>query len=247
MRTPAGAPHVRIFPDAETLAHAAAQLFVETAAESRAARGRFTVALAGGTTPRRVYELLAGDEFRERIDWHGCHVFFGDERCVPPDDADSNYRMANESLLARVPLPAENVHRISGEGDAVANARLYEDELREFFGATAWPEFDLVLLGMGEDGHTASLFPHTPALEERAAWVTANWVERLGAYRITLTAPAINRARSVLFMVAGASKAGALRAVIGGESDERTLPARLIRSVDGALHWYVDEAAAGKL
>ncbi|HEX9919035.1 MAG TPA: 6-phosphogluconolactonase, partial [Pyrinomonadaceae bacterium] len=155
-------PNIQIFADADAVARAAAQRFVELARASINSNGRFSVALAGGSTPKRIYELLAGGEFAAQLYWPGVHVFFGDERCVPPDDADSNYRMANEALLSRVGLPDENVHRMRGEGDAVANARLYEDELRDFFGeGAAWPEFDLILLGMGDDGHTASLFPGT--------------------------------------------------------------------------------------
>jgi 6-phosphogluconolactonase len=156
--------------------------------------------------------------------------------------------MANEALLSRVALPSENIHRMRGEGDAVANARLYEDELRGFFGDdAAWPEFDLVMLGMGDDGHTASLFPGTHALDVRAAWVTANPVEKFDAYRITLTAPAINHARHVMFIVTGAGKAERLHEVIHGAHDPQRLPAQLIQPQTGALAWFLDAAAAAKL
>jgi 6-phosphogluconolactonase len=204
-------PNIQIFADANEVARAAALRFMELARAGVETNGRFSVALAGGSTPRRIYELLAGGDFAAQLDWSSVHIFFGDERCVPPDHADSNYRMANEALLSRVPLPEANVHRMRGEGDAVANARLYEDELRGYFGDdAAWPEFDLVMLGMGDDGHTASLFPGTHALDVRAAWVTANWVEKFDAYRVTLTAPAINHARQVMFIVTGAGKAAKL-------------------------------------
>ena len=241
------AGRVLIFDDAEALARAAAQRFAGIAAESVNARGRFSVALSGGSTPRRIYELLSGDEFKARVDWPKAHVFFGDERCVPPDDDASNYRMARESLLSRVGVPAENVHRMIGEGDAAANARLYEDELRSSFGDAGLPAFDLVMLGLGDDGHTASLFPGTGALEDGGAWVAANWVGKLGAYRLTLTAPAINHAAHVMFVVAGAGKAERLREVLEGAREPQRLPAQLIRPAGGTLEWYVDRAAAARL
>jgi 6-phosphogluconolactonase len=241
-------PDMQIFADANEVARAAAERFVELARASINTNGRFSVALAGGSTPKRIYELLAGSEFAAQLYWPGIHVFFGDERAVPPDDADSNYRMANEALLSRVALPEENVHRMRGEGDAVANARLYEDELRGYFGeSAAWPEFDLVMLGMGDDGHTASLFPGTHALDAHAAWVAANWVEKFDTYRVTLTAPAINHARQVMFIVTGAGKAERLQEVIHGAHDPQRLPSQLIRPRAGALAWFLDEAAAAKL
>jgi 6-phosphogluconolactonase len=240
-------PNLQIFADASDVARAAADRFVALARESIEARGRFSVALAGGSTPKRIYELLAGEELREQVNWPEVHIFFGDERCVPPDDADSNYRMANEALLSRVPLPEQNVHRMRGEGDAVANARLYEDELRGFFGDVDWPQFDLVMLGMGDDGHTASLFPETHALDVQSAWVTSNWVEKFNTYRVTLTAPAINHARNVMFIVTGAGKADRLVEVIYGARDAHRLPSQLIQPQEGALAWFLDEAAAAKL
>jgi 6-phosphogluconolactonase len=243
---------VSIFDEAEEVARAAAVRFVEAARDAIQAEGRFSVALSGGSTPRRVYQLLASDEFRERVDWAKTHVFFGDERSVPPDHAESNYRMADEALLAHVPIPARNVHRIMGEGDAVANARLYEDELQTFFAGMRWPRFSLVLLGMGDDGHTASLFPDSQALAEQRAWVVANWVERLNAYRITLTVPAINEASRVVFIVTGAGKAERLRMVLRGvETDSdlqhELLPSQLIRPTAGTLEWLIDRAAATRL
>ncbi|HEV2862942.1 MAG TPA: 6-phosphogluconolactonase [Pyrinomonadaceae bacterium] len=242
-------PHgeVRVYEGPRELARAAAERFAELAAQAVKERGAFSVALAGGTTPRHVYELLAGDDFRDKIHWPDVHVFFGDERAVPPDHADSNYRMASEALLSRVPVPAENVHRMKGEGDAAANARQYEDELRAFFGDSARPRFDLVMLGMGDDGHTASLFPSTQALEETRAWVVANWVEKLNAWRVTLTAPAVNAARHVLFLVGGGGKAARLREVLRGERDTTRLPSQLVAPDDGALEWFIDRAAAADL
>jgi 6-phosphogluconolactonase len=239
-----GAHGVQVFDDAESVARAAAELFARLSRESVAERGTFSVALSGGTTPRRVYELLASDEYREHVPWPSVHVFFGDERTVPPDHAESNYRMASETLLSRVPLPAENVHRIEGVGDAAANASDYESVMRGFFGDAEWPRFDLVFLGMGDDGHTASLFPNTAALEESRAWVAANWVEKLGAWRITLTAPAINAARRVIFLVTGAGKAERLSEVLNGAHDPSRLPSQMIQPRDGQLEWYLDRAAA---
>jgi 6-phosphogluconolactonase len=242
-----GSNGVQVFDDAEAVARAAAELFARLSLEAVEERGSFSVALSGGTTPRRVYELLASDEYKERAPWPNVHVFFGDERTVPADHAESNYRMASEALLSRVEIPSENVHRIEGLGDAAANARNYESVVRRFFGDAGWPRFDLVFLGMGDDGHTASLFPETPALEESRAWVAANWVEKLGAWRITLTAPAVNAARRVVFLVTGASKSERLREVLNGARDPSRLPSQMIRPADGALSWYVDRAAAAKL
>jgi 6-phosphogluconolactonase len=238
---------VSVFDDAESVARAAAARVAELAGESIAARGLFTVALSGGNTPRSVYGLLAGGELVGGIDWPNVHVFFGDERMVPPDSAESNYRMASEALLSRVPVPPENVHRIDGVGDAAANASAYEREMRGLFGEAEWPRFDHVLLGMGDDGHTASLFPGTEVLKEGRLWAAPNWVEKLGAWRVTLTAPAINAARHVTFLVTGASKAGRLREVLKGERDPARLPSQLIRPSDGTLEWYVDRAAAAGL
>ncbi|HEX7314223.1 MAG TPA: 6-phosphogluconolactonase [Pyrinomonadaceae bacterium] len=240
-------PNVKVFDDAESVARAAAARVAELAREAIGARGLFTVALSGGSTPRRVYDLLAGEEFREGIDWPNVHVFFGDERMVPPDHAESNYRMANEALLSRVAVPPENVHRIDGLGDAAANASAYERDMRGLFGDAEWPRLDLVLLGMGDDGHTASLFPETDALNERRLWVAPNWVEKLGAWRVTLTAPVINAARHVAFLVNGAAKAERLREVLKGERDPARLPSQFIHPDEGVLEWFVDREAASKL
>jgi 6-phosphogluconolactonase len=247
-QTDGAPPGVRVFEDAEAVARAAAEEFARLAREAVDERGAFSVALSGGTTPRRVYELLASADFSPRVPWAGVHVFFGDERQVPPDHAESNYRMANEALLARVPLPAENVHRIEGVGDARANASDYESVMRGFFGdAAEWPRLDLVFLGMGDDGHTASLFPGTEALGEGRAWVAANWVEKLGVWRVTLTAPVINSARNVVFLVTGAGKAERLREVLAGERDTARLPSQLIEPREGELFWYLDRSAAAQL
>lgn len=238
---------VRIFETAEEVARAAADYFAEIALSSIDTEGRFSVALAGGSTPRRTYQLLASEEYRNRFPWSQVHIFFGDERAVSATHADSNYRMAEEALISLLPIPTENVHRIVGEGDAVANASLYEGELQTFFDGASWPRFNLVLLGIGDDGHTASLFPGTEALSEARAWVVANWVEKLKTYRITLTAPAINHAANIVFLVAGAGKAERLPEVLRGARNPLRLPSQLIQPVDGSLVWLVDKAAAQRL
>jgi 6-phosphogluconolactonase len=238
------ASNIRILENAEGVAHAAADCFVDITLSSISAQGRFSVALAGGSTPRRTYELLATEEYRNRIAWPKVHIFFSDERCVPPMHADSNYRMADKAMISLLPIPSQNVHRMAGEGDANANASLYEDDLRTFFDGAPEPRFDLVLLGMGDDGHTASLFPGTRALSEAEAWVIANWVEKLNTYRITLTPPAINHAANIIFLVTGAGKAERLPQVIRGARDPQKLPSQLIQPVNGSLVWLVDKAAA---
>jgi len=237
-------PKTFIYDNPEQLAEAAALRFINSAQAAIALQGRFSVAVAGGNTPKRVYELLASDSYRGRTEWSSVHIFFGDERCVPPDHQDSNYRMVKESLLSHVPIPTVNVHRMRGEDDPALGARLYEEELRAFFEAAPWPRFDLVLLGMGEDGHTASLFPATAALREKKAWVVANWVEQLKKFRLTLTVPAICHAAHIVFLVTGEAKARRLHEVLSGPRDPERLPAQLIQPVDGSLEWLVDKAAA---
>jgi len=237
---------IKTYPDADRLARAAAEHFVTLAAEAMAARGQFAVALSGGSTPHAAYALLASDEFAAQVDWSRVHIFWGDERCVPPDHLDSNYRMAREALLDHVPLSADNVHRVCGEMEPEAAAQAYAAELRAFFGSQ-WPAFDLVLLGMGNDGHTASLFPGSAVLRETArpvVAVTAEYQDR-PAHRVTLTFPAINAARQVVFLVAGAAKAETLQAVL--ESQSNRFPAQLIRPTSGQLTWLVDAAAASHL
>jgi 6-phosphogluconolactonase len=244
---PAAEGSVYVFDSAEDAARAVARRFVALAREALAARGHFSVALAGGSTPQRVYELLATDEHRESVAWEQVQIFFGDERCVSSDHAASNYRMAYESLLSRVPLPPQNIHRMKGEGDPALNAELYERELRAFFKDAEWPQFDLVMLGMGDDGHTASLFPQSAALKDRTAWVVANWVEKLKSFRLTLTVPAINQAAHVIFTVTGAGKAERLAQVLRRAPGAlEPLPAQLIRPRRGTLEWFVDTQAAAK-
>jgi 6-phosphogluconolactonase len=202
--------------------------------------------LSGGSTPRLLYELLADPRelFREQIAWDQTHFFFSDERHVPPDHPDSNYRMANEALFSHVPVPPLNIHRVVAENtDAEQAALNYEADLRKSFGE-AIPAFDLVLLGLGEDGHTASIFPGSPVLHETKRWVAAPWVEKLNSYRITMTLPVLNHGQSVLFLVTGASKSEILRTVMNTDRNPDLYPAQAISPTSGAVSWLVDEAAA---
>ncbi len=240
-------PTILVFETPEQVAMAAAERLVKLAQTSIHDNGLFTVALSGGNTPRLLYELLAQEAFKDRVDWSVVHTFFGDERMVPADHPDSNYRMAREALLSHMPIPDENVHRMNGIGAAVTNAGVYEKELRKFFAGSEWPRFDLVLLGLGKDGHTASLFPGTSALSEKHAWVVANWIDEFQSSRLTLTAPAINAAANVDFLVTGADKAQALATVLEGPSHPEQLPAQLIRPESGSVTWLVDRQAASKL
>ncbi len=246
-------PAVRVLATPADLSLAAADEFARRADAAVGARGAFTVALSGGSTPRGLYEVLAGDgpaPFRQQVPWAHIHVFWGDERHVPPDHPESNYGTAREALLSRVPILPEHIHRIPAERpEAGQAAEEYARTLRAYFRLAdgQWPRFDLVLLGMGPDGHTASLFPGSPVLRERARLVCAPWVERLCAYRITLTPPVLNHAACVLFLVAGEDKADTLRAVLHGEFQPDRLPAQVVRPTHGELMWLVDQAAARRL
>ena len=233
---------VHVYESTEALAEAAAGEFATKAAGAIQEFGRFTVVLAGGSTPKATYEILARD-YAGRIDWDKVHVFFGDERTVPPDDEDSNYRMAREALLDHVPVAS--VHRMQGELPPDEAAQAYEEELRGFFGPDELPRFDVILLGIGGDGHTASLFPETSALEVHDRWVVANPVLKLETTRITLTVPAINAAHAVYFLVAGEGKAEALAQILSGDADPREYPASLIQPQGGPM-WMLDQPAASK-
>ena len=235
--------NVEVYENPEGLAGAAAGEFAARAAEAIEERGRFTVVLAGGSTPKATYDILARD-YAGRIDWSKVHVFFGDERAVPPDDDDSNYKMVREALLDHVPIGS--VHRMQGELPPGEAAEAYEEELRGFFGPEELPRFDLILLGIGGDGHTASLFPETSALEVHDRLVVANPVLKLETTRITLTAPVINAAHAVYFLVAGDDKADALAHILGGDADPRAYPASLIQPQAGPT-WMLDRAAASGL
>lgn len=235
---------LRVFDDLDALARAAAEEITKSAAEAVAARGRFTIALSGGETPKPAYRRLAEEP---RIDWSRVHVFWGDDRHVPPDHPESNFAMAYEALLSQVPIPAGNVHRMRTEKpDAERVAEEYAWTLRSAFdlGEGEWPRFDLVLMGIGEDGHTASLFPGSDAVRERSRLAVAPWVSPLRAYRITLTPPVFNRAALALFLVSGEKKAAALKAVLEGDFQPDRFPAQVVRPEDGRLLWLIDRAAA---
>jgi 6-phosphogluconolactonase len=239
---------VRVFDGVSELMRATADEIALAARQAVDDHGRFTWALAGGSTPRTVYQLLASDFYRERMPWSAIHFFWGDERHVPPDHPDSNFRMAREAMLDHVPVPAENVHRIHAEEpDAQRAAAEYAATLRSFFSLSSgkapgeWPRFDLILLGLGKEGHTASLFPGGDAVRERERLVVAPWVEAQQTFRITLTAPVLSHARRTMFLVSGEEKAEALHAVLEGAREPERYPAQI---VEGNRLWMVDRAAA---
>jgi len=234
--------------------HAAAELWVATAVDAIGASGRFAVALSGGSTPQGLYRLLATEPYAARVDWPRVQVFWGDERCVAPDDPASNYGMARETLLARVSIPAANVHRIRGEDEPAEAARAYERDLRETFATPDGPprlvpgaRFDLVLLGMGADGHTASLFPGTTALREPARWVRAVSPADGSPVRVTLTPAVLNAAAEVVFLISGRAKAAILRRVRESPYQPDLLPAQIVAPRAGHLRWLVDADAASDL
>ena len=242
------AQRVVIVKDGDAMARAAAKRLVEACSRAIAARGVFSLALSGGSTPKKLYHLLAGEPYAGQIDWAKVEIFFGDERAVGPDHADSNFRMASEALLNQVPLNPERVHRLRGENALPAEAARYQKVMAKALTHAAGkpPELDMILLGLGTDAHTASLFPHTGALAETSAWVAANEVPQLKTSRLTLTYPVINAASEVVFLVSGADKVTALGHVMDGERNHAEYPAQGVRP-QGDLIWMVDQAAAGGL
>jgi 6-phosphogluconolactonase len=242
---------IRILADGAAIAKRAAREFIQAAVAAVQQKGSFNVALAGGSTPRALYSLLATDAaLRSQVPWDKIHLFFGDERHVGPDHPDSNFRMATEAMISKAPLKPEQVTRIKGEyPDAEQAARDYEQALREYFKLKdgEYPRFDLVLAGMGNEGHTLSLFPGTKALHADGRIVVRNWIGKLYTERITLTGPAASNAAQVIFMVTGADKAPALKAVLEGPYEPEQLPAQLLQPKNGKLLWLVDSAAGGIL
>lgn len=232
-----------VYDTPEELAAEAARGFVELGEAAVAERGFFAVVLAGGSTPEATYEALARD-YADRPFWRNTHVFFGDERTVPPEDEDSNYRMAREALLDHVQVAS--VYRMKGDLTPEMAAAEYERDLQGFFGGVETPVFDLIQLGIGGDGHTASLFPRTPALDVRDRWVATNPVEKLDTDRLTLTVPVLNAARAVWFLVAGEGKAEAVAEVLEGDADPYEYPSKLVRPEGGPV-WMLDRAAASGL
>jgi len=248
MKDVTGTSSPLVFPNADSLARAAAVQLMELSADAVADRGVFHLALSGGSTPKKLYTLLAQDPAFATFPWAKTQIYFGDERHVPPDDKDSNFRMTRESLLSTGRVPEANVHRVCAElGDAAQAAAEYETEIRRHFtdSGDPVPRFDAVLLGMGPDGHTASLFPGSAGLEEKEKWVIANWVEKFKTHRITFTYPLLNAARVVLLLVAGADKAPMIRQVLGDAKG--VYPVERVEPRDGVKIWMLDEAAAAEL
>ena len=238
---------IEVLATAADLFHAAAEEFIRVGRAAIGGQGRFTIALSGGSTPKALYSLLAANY--ANFAWNRVFLFFGDERHVPPTDPESNYRMVNESLLTKISIPSENVFRVPAENsDAAAAALDYEKQLRRFFETKPgeFPRFDLILLGMGPDGHTASLFPDSSALDEQSRVVVANWVAKFNTHRITFTFPVLNRAAEVMFMASGADKADMVHQVLEGKNSP-PLPSQRVQPSDGKLLWMLDEGAAAKL
>jgi 6-phosphogluconolactonase len=241
---------IRVYQNAGQVNRALAERFASISGKAIAARGRFVVSLAGGNTPHGAYELMTTPEYVALIDWQSAYVFWGDERCVPPESLESNARSVRETLLNHVPVPVNHIHRIRGEIDPEQAAEEYDKTLREFFRnrmQSGKPRFDLVLLGMGVDGHTASLFPGAPSLHEEKKWVVAHKVKNVDLWRITLTPVALNAASNVIFLVMGAEKADMVKRVLEGDPNPDELPAQSIKPVDGNVLWLLDEHAASKL
>jgi 6-phosphogluconolactonase len=235
--------------DVDELNRKAAEQFIGLANRAIQQSRQFTVALSGGSTPKALYSLLASPDYRERVDWSRVHLFWGDERCVPPDHAESNFRMVQESLLSKIHIPPENVHRMAGEKEPERAAVEYEEHLRQFFHLSrgAVPRFDLIFLGLGEDGHTASLFPGSSALNDKEHLVATVYVEKLKAHRLTVTLPVINAAAQIIFLVAGKSKSPVVKELLSVASQERNYPPGKVNPVNGHVTWLVTQDAAESL
>ena len=239
---------VLIYPDANTLSHEAAQYVVRLADEAISDHGRFSIALSGGTTPKVLYGLLGNEPYSNQIDWSHVEIFWSDERCVPPDSSDSNYQLAQEVLLSKIPIQANQIHRMpADQTDRDAASQAYAQEIQRVLGTNGIPAFDLLQLGMGPEGHTASLFPHQPSLQEQQRLVMPVNVPKPPPPRLTFTPPLLNAARHILFLVTGADKADALQAVLESGYQPEEYPAQIVRPAHGEVTWMLDTAAAGKL
>lgn len=266
MTAPSTPYAIQVYNDLEALSREAAKIFSTAAAEALEEEGKCAIALSGGSTPRRLYEILSSEPYRTLIPWDSVHLFWGDERMVPPDHPNSNYRMVYETLLSHIDIPPENIHRMKGELPPEQAAAAYEEELRAYFGTlpdsssspsksgsthsasgNPVPSFTLILAGLGADGHTASLFPGAPALQEEKRWVVHQFVEKLRAFRLTLTPPVFNAAQHLLFLVSGEEKADILDRVLHAPFNPAELPAQIIKPHHGQLTWLVDRQAAKKL
>ena len=238
---------IEVLPDLEALSLRAASIFVGASRNSIATKKQFAVAISGGSTPRRLYTLLGSETYRDQVDWQYVHLFWADERCVPKDHEASNFKTAFDTLLSKVALPDKNIHRIKGEEAPDEAARDYEEEIRKFFGESERPGFDLIILGVGEDGHTASLFPGSKSLEETVRLAVPVYLEERKKDRVTLTLPVLSNADQILFLAAGSSKAAVLFEILGDVGKKREYPAGLIRPARGNMTWLIDQEAAGKL
>jgi 6-phosphogluconolactonase len=240
--------HIAIYPDIHTLSQHAAEYVVRIANESIALHGHFTIALTGGTTPKEMYSLLGSEPFRRQIDWRLVHIFWEDERCVPHNSPESNSYLAQEVLLNKISIPGSQIHRMpADQPDREAASQAYTLEMQHTFGTNGIPSFDLIHLGMGPEGHTASLFPHQASLHEKQRLVMPVSVPKPPPDRLTFTPPLLNAAKNVLFLVTGSDKADALQAVLEGEYQPEEYPAQIVRPTNGEVVWMLDKAAAKNL
>ncbi|HTK11696.1 MAG TPA: 6-phosphogluconolactonase [Ktedonobacteraceae bacterium] len=240
--------HIAIYPDIDTLSHEAAKYVVRVAQESIATHGRFTFALSGGNTPKKLYALLATEPYRGQIDWALVDIFWSDERCVPPDSSDSNFKLAQDVMLSQLPISASQIHRVpADQEDRAAASAAYTQEMQRVFGTSGVPRFDLIQLGMGPEGHTASLFPHQPSLQETQRLIMSVTVPKPPPPRLTFTPPLLNAATHVLFLVTGADKAEAVHEVIEGAHNPQEYPAQIVKPDQGEVTWMFDPAAAANL
>ena len=240
--------HIQIFSDQDTLSHAAARHVVQIARESIATHGRFSLALSGGSTPKGLYRLLGSEPYRSQIDWALVEIFWSDERCVPPESEESNFHLAQQTLLQQIPIASDQIHRMPADlpnRDQASHA--YTVEMQTVFGTDRIPKFDLLQLGMGPEGHTASLFPHQPSLHEQTRLVMPVTVPKPPPDRLTFTPPLLNAAIHILYLVTGADKADALHAVLEGPHQPDEYPAQLVNPPQGEVTWFLDRAAAEKL
>lgn len=237
---------IHIYPTLQEVSMAAAELFVQKVSQAVKQRGQCHVVLAGGETPRHTYEIVGASPYCARLPWKDIHMYWGDERCVPAAHHLSNQKMARQSLLNHVPIPPENIHPITYEDSPQQAAEKYELLLRQLLGQTH-PQFDLILLGLGNDGHTASLFPYTDVLQEKESWVSPVYLQEQDMYRITLTPPILNQGRDILFLISGANKQQVVREVVEGPKDTTRLPAQLIQPPNGNVYWLLDQEAAALL
>ena len=239
---------LEIYPNGDTLSHEAAKYIVRLANQAIVTHGRFTMALSGGNTPKQLYGLLAAEPYRSQIDWNAVEIFWSDERYVPPDNPESNYHMAEQALLSKVPIPSDHVHRMpADQPDREAASQEYTREMQHVFGTNDIPSFDLLQLGMGPEGHTASLFPHQPSLHVTDRLVMPVSVPKPPPDRLTFTPPILNAAKNVLFLVTGADKAQVVHAVIEGPYNPDEYPAQIVRPPNGEVTWMLDTAAASQL